>query len=768
MKKFPLKNWLRISAVGLGITALLSVCVPASNAVTANPVPTCTDGTCYVTFDYSGEYYYWVPPTGINSLHFDVYGAQGGRTGGKGGGVSGDLQNLSSGLYIYVGGAGGSGNAAAGGFNGGGVAGTGHADAGSGGGASDIRLSTSLADRIVVAGGGGGTGGWIGGAGAPGGLTLAATGTKGSTAGTAGGGGTQIAGGAAGLGVTTGNGTAGQLAVGGTGGTGSVAGGGGGGGGFYGGGGGGSDSVSGGNDGAGGGGGSSFATMALTSNVAHQAGVRAGSGLVQLRYTFAPNLNSFQWVSRNDYNNSNQYHLSFDQYVYDLSQDDFVITGTASAGCALTNLFGDGYTFQFDLFGCSNGILNVALRPNSVMGATVGPVSASSAPPVTIDTVNPGFRITAPASPTAADTLKFVIVADEPFVPTNSSSFAVQGPGCQVVNWPMTSATTMELWLSGCQSANAVSIQIVPRSIHDLQGNIGPNYPVASSAVYVDRDAPTIASIISEAPVADEIQYHLDFNESVTGLSLSSFRVSGSGCVLSKLDGGGSQYQLWLTGCTGTPTLTLKASTVSDQAGNLGPAADSINGSGSVDQTAPSVQFTETSRSDRGVSPSFQIAFSEPVVGFTLNSLTRTGTAKGCTFTLTEIVAGANYQLQSSACGQGNLRLSLPALAVTDLKGNAGPLITTESALVLIDVSATPHTVSPARLKPVIVPPITGQALVPTKPIVVKTVATKSKEPENELVTLVSKSIERVPPYGWFTATALLLAAAAIRRFIRR
>ena len=768
MKKFPLENWLKVSAVVLGITALLAVSVPASNAVSTNPVPICTDGTCYVTFDYSGDYYYWAPPTGINSLHFDVYGAQGGRVGGKGGAVSGDLQNLTSGLYIYVGGAGAAGNAAAGGFNGGGIAGSGHADAGSGGGASDIRLSTSLADRIVVAGGGGGTGGWIGGAGAPGGLTLAATGTKGSAAGTAGGGGTQVAGGAAGLGVTTGNGNPGQLAVGGTGGSGSVAGGGGGGGGFYGGGGGGSDSVSGGSDGAGGGGGSSFATMALTSNINHQAGVRAGSGAVTLRYTFAPMVNNFQWVSRNDYNGSNQYRIGFDQYVYDLNPDDFVVSGTAASGCVVTNLFGDGYTFQFEIFGCANGTLNLALRANSVIGSTPGPTLSAAAPPITIDTVNPGFRITSPTSPTASDLLKFTIVADEPFIANSASAFSISGTGCQLANWPMTSATTMEVWLSGCQSAAAVSLQILPRTIRDLQGNLGPNSLVASQAVTVDREAPTISVMTPEAPMADEIQYHLEFNESVTGLTLGNFRVVGAGCVLSKLDGGGSQYQLWLTGCTATPTLTLKANSVSDQAGNLGPIADSVNGSGSIDLTAPTVQFTETSRNDKGVSPSFQITFSEPVTGFTLNSLTRTGTAKGCTFALNEITAGTVYQLQSSSCGLGSLRLALPALTVSDHNGNPGPLVTTESALVLIDVTPTSHLMTPARVTPVAQVTQAGQALSPTKTLPRATKVAKPKAQRNEFVSLVGKSIDRVPPVGWFMATVLFLAAAAIRRIIRR
>ncbi|NBW72959.1 MAG: hypothetical protein EBR26_00905, partial [Microbacteriaceae bacterium] len=81
-------------------------------------------------------------------------GAQGGRSGGNGAKAQANFKTVpTTPLYIYVGGQGSSGNGAAGGYNGGGRAGSGHGDEGSGGGATDIRTSTALADRIAVAGG---------------------------------------------------------------------------------------------------------------------------------------------------------------------------------------------------------------------------------------------------------------------------------------------------------------------------------------------------------------------------------------------------------------------------------------------------------------------------------------------------------------------------------------------------------------------------------------------------------------------------------------
>ena len=117
----------------------------------------------------------------------EVWGAQGGNGGGRGGYSYGNIY-LTKGtiLYVYAGGSG-----ASGGFNGGGTS-----RVGKGGGASDIRIGTdSLYSRVIVAGGGGGHGsdGCASGA-VGGGLNGGGTSASGSC-GTQAGGGTQTEGG---------------------------------------------------------------------------------------------------------------------------------------------------------------------------------------------------------------------------------------------------------------------------------------------------------------------------------------------------------------------------------------------------------------------------------------------------------------------------------------------------------------------------------------------------------------------------------------------
>lgn len=227
------------------------------------------------SFAYTGAAQTWTAPIST-TVSITLDGAQGGDTaqssGGRGGRVTFDLPVAAGDvLTFYVGGAGSV--STVGGWNGGGAMPS-NTLGGTGGGATDVRLNgTALANRVGVAGGGGGasnngTTGFANG-GAGGGLTGA------NGAGTTPGlGGTQSAGGAGGGSF----GAAGTL---GQGGSGSQTAGyqGTGGGGYYGGG--ASQNALG-----GGGGGSSYATGTAT-NVVHTQGSRTGNGAASLTYTGA-------------------------------------------------------------------------------------------------------------------------------------------------------------------------------------------------------------------------------------------------------------------------------------------------------------------------------------------------------------------------------------------------------------------------------------------------------------------------------------------------
>jgi hypothetical protein len=279
-------RFLGLTSYALGASlaiAMLAGCGgPAGNGVV--PISGVPDSVRrHHTFRYTGAEQDFQVPANVKKITVIALGASGGpgRAGpleGRGGRVFAVIPvTPSETLAVFVG---GEGSAPNGGFNGGANGGDGYTgnegEGYGGGGASDVREGgDSLADRILVAGGGGGQGGAdnYGGDGGKGGGSVGGAGAAGAGAydcpGAGGDGGTQSSGGLGGAGghcaYTSNSGANGTLLDGGAGGNGASytefsgygPAGGGGGGGYYGGGGGGAGQIFelGSESGAGGGGG---------------------------------------------------------------------------------------------------------------------------------------------------------------------------------------------------------------------------------------------------------------------------------------------------------------------------------------------------------------------------------------------------------------------------------------------------------------------------------------------------------------------------------
>ncbi len=265
--------------------------IPGTCGAIATFVPPLGTNVCgppqALVFNYTGAVQTFTVPAGVLSLTINALGARGGASynggvPGYGGQVQTTLTVIPGQvLNIYVGNQGTVGNSnppALGGFNGGGE---GHGyngccSGGGGGGATDIRIGgVALANRVLVAAGGGAAGsdGGATGGGSGGGLTggTAGNGNNGNTVEATGG--TQIGGGIGGsLNGYPPPGDNGVLGIGGQAGGGL---GGGGGGGYYGGGGG---------VWAGGGGGSSWADPLKTAGTVHTANIQNGTGQLTINY----------------------------------------------------------------------------------------------------------------------------------------------------------------------------------------------------------------------------------------------------------------------------------------------------------------------------------------------------------------------------------------------------------------------------------------------------------------------------------------------------
>ena len=690
LKPVKLNKTLRLRALIGAATTLaalsgLLVATPA-NAVSVNPTAVCSNGSCTITFDYTGDYYQWSVPTGVRTLWFDVYGAQGGRTGGLGGKISGQFTTIPTTLYVYVGGQGKTGSGLTGGFNGGGASGTGHGDEGSGGGASDLRTSTLVTDRVVVAGGGGGTGGWVGGTGGAGGSTIAAAGTAGQ--GGAGGGATQLAGGTAGTGNSANNGTAGASFLGGSGGNGSTAGGGGGGGGYFGGGGAGGDGIPSGLDGGGGGGGSSFASIASTSTISHSQGVKTGNGQVVLTYNYAPVVSSFAPATTITNATTGTFNLAFNQNILGLDATDLTFTGTAS-GCTINSITGSNAAYVITVGNCSDGTVMLNLAADSIVGATYGPSALATSSTLTFDRKKPVFTITAPATPTNATSLAFSVTSDETVTGIAASSFTVSGTNC-AIGTVTGSGLSYTVNVTGCSTTATVALTLKASAATDPAANTGPSSALTSSTVTIDRVVPAVSSITKGASSRNDLLvFELVMSESVTGMDATTtdWLVTGTGCRITKLTGSGTTYSIWVTDCADgvRASISLKANSLSDVAGNLGPAADTASPEVQIDDRLPQVTVTADARASQTASPSFTLTYSEAVTGVTLDTFTWSGTAKNCRFALTEVTVGTVYRIATTGCSAGTLKIGVPSGSARDANGNVGPALPVESSTVTID-----------------------------------------------------------------------------------
>ncbi|QQX75632.1 MULTISPECIES: M36 family metallopeptidase [Aequorivita] len=260
--------------------------------------PSGCGGATPITFTYTGAPEVFIVPAGVTEITVENWGASGADGDGSGAGIGG-LGGYASGVLsvtpgdvinIFVGGQDG--------YNGGGM--VPGSTAGNGGGASDIRINgVTLADRVLVAAGGGGGGStgcvadWMGGNGGNGGA--GDPGIKGVDSPNGGGGfgGSLQTGGAPGIGCAgflggpggdDGTGGVGQSCC-----CATIPNGGGGGGGYNvgGGGGGGSAGTTGcsGNDkGGGGGGGGGLSYIGGVTNGSINNGVNSGNGMIVISY----------------------------------------------------------------------------------------------------------------------------------------------------------------------------------------------------------------------------------------------------------------------------------------------------------------------------------------------------------------------------------------------------------------------------------------------------------------------------------------------------
>jgi hypothetical protein len=161
---------------------------------------------------------------------------------------------------------------------------------------------------------------------------------------------------------------------------------------------------------------------------------------------------------------------------------------------------------------------------------------------------------------------------------------------------------------TGCGDGT-LKMKLLANSITGTVG--GPTADALAADVLIDRTVPTVIVSTPATPSSLlTLEYGFLFSESVTGLAANDFTVTGASCEVSAVSGSVLRYTVQVTRCADgvNTSITLSANSVSDVAGNLGPATVTASTTVAVDRgtlvvATPTPTATPTPAASSSASP---------------------------------------------------------------------------------------------------------------------------------------------------------------------
>jgi YVTN family beta-propeller protein len=210
---------------------------------------------------------------------------------------------------------------------------------------------------------------------------------------------------------------------------------------------------------------------------------------------------------------------------------------------------------------------------------------------------------------------------------------------------------------------------------------------VQTTALTVDQAVPTATfSTVPAGPLSSAASiFTLTFSEAVSGLTANDFANAGTApnCVFAPAASTGTVINVTVSGCgDGTLELQLAADSVTDSAGNTGPASAVTAASRYVDgfPGIPSLSFsTQSTRVSNATTLTYTLTANEPISGLTASDITNVGTAQNCEIAVTGTQPGTSFTVTADNCGDGNVVLRLARDSVVDRAGLLGPNVTSST-----------------------------------------------------------------------------------------
>ncbi|RNF53082.1 DUF4347 domain-containing protein, partial [Marinomonas hwangdonensis] len=222
-------------------------------------------------------------------------------------------------------------------------------------------------------------------------------------------------------------------------------------------------------------------------------------------------------------------------------------------------------------------------------------------------------------------------------------------------------------------------------AVKDLAGNnLATVEPADDEAYTVDTVAPTLISINrvdSATTNADSVQFIAVFSETVTGLGIDDFELTGTatnGANISSVTGTGNGFVITVAGVTGDGTLGVQlksAATVTDTATNAltTTTASAVTEQYTIDNSAPTATAIITTNTALSTADSvtFNVTFSEAVTHVSMDDFEISGDVTGTVSAVSG--SGSSYTVTvSNVVGDGALGLNFKSgQNMTDIAGNA-------------------------------------------------------------------------------------------------
>lgn len=194
-------------------------------------------------------------------------------------------------------------------------------------------------------------------------------------------------------------------------------------------------------------------------------------------------------------------YFDFQQNVLGLENSDLYFTGSAS-GCQLDPipqipLLSVSVTMR----DCSDGSLQINLKADSIKydNDVTGPDVDFQGVTTLIDRTPLLITIAERSNITETSNFEWVIDLNHPFVPSQSYSLELIGPGCLIAGTRATS-TGIAVSVSNCLSSTNAQLVIWPDAFTDLYGNRGPSQKIYSAQVYMNFSPPPPTPTASPTP----------------------------------------------------------------------------------------------------------------------------------------------------------------------------------------------------------------------------------------------------------------------------